>query len=553
MAVFRVVSRESSLVAGAPSRQSSFARKLRRRLLRFTLPTLIGGALIALLSIVFGRLGLTFLFFLLLPVYATLIAAFRRLATSTFRSIVFSGCLAFVYFSALASFELLTHKPSTPEYIVVTTTLASAVLFEPLRTYAQDFFEQRFHLRNDAARKAIEAYTSTLREEIDLDKVRDGMLAAVQRAFHPRSLALWIHTQPGDTSAEAEAGNETASIADNDPFLSYALNHTSTLALDRLKLESPFIKGLRQAGVDIVLPLASQGELLGLTLLGLRLDGEEYDREDRALLTTLGAQVAPSLRVAQLALAQQRQAQERERIEQELRTAQVIQRTFLPKEIPTLDGWRLTPYYQPAREVGGDFYDVFTLKDGRLGLAIGDVTGKGIPAALVMTAARTMLRTAAQDVTSPGEALARVNNVLGDDIPPGTFVTCFYAVLEPTSGRLCYANAGQELPLLRRRTGDVTEVHATGMPLGLLPDVRYDEDAMTLEAGDNVLLYSDGLTEAHNPAREMFGVPRMMDVARECSANEALERHLLDALTAFTGSLWEQEDDITLVALQRLG
>src|SRR5947209_12117950 len=166
---------------------------------------------------------------------------------------------------------------------------------------------------------------------------------------------------------------------------------------------------------------------------------------------------------------QQVQVRKRERIEQELRTARNIQHTFLPKDVPELPGWQLVPYYQPAREVGGDFYDFLPFEDGRLGLVIGDVTDKGIPAALVMTATRTMLRTAAQEKASPGEVLSRVNDLLYTEIPAKMLVTCFYAILDPESGRISYANAGHDLPYLRQKEG-ISELWATGMPLGLMPD-----------------------------------------------------------------------------------
>src|SRR5437764_11019437 len=175
----------------------------------------------------------------------------------------------------------------------------------------------------------------------------------------------------------------------------------------------------------MILPLASQGELLGLLILGPHLKGKAYTREELTMLSTLAPQVAPALRVAQMVQAQQAQVREHERIEQELRTAQGIQHTFLPKDVPALPGWQLVPYYQPAREVGGDFYDFLVFDDGRLGLVIGDVTDKGIPAALVMAATRSMLRSAAQEHTAPGAVFARVNDLLYPEIAPMIIVTCF--------------------------------------------------------------------------------------------------------------------------------
>jgi predicted ester cyclase len=139
---------------------------------------------------------------------------------------------------------------------------------------------------------------------------------------------------------------------------------------------------------------------------------------------------------------------ERERVEQDLRVARSIQQASLPKEVPTLEGWQITPFYRPAREVGGDFYDFHLLSEGRLGLVVGDATGKGVPAALVMATTCGMLRLAAQSYSSPGVMLQRVNEVLFPNIPANMFVTCFYALLDPESGLLRYANAGHDLPYL---------------------------------------------------------------------------------------------------------
>jgi len=254
-------------------------------------------------------------------------------------------------------------------------------------------------------------------------------------------------------------------------------------------------------------------------------------------------------------LTQQRLEQEmreRERIEQELRVARSIQQASLPEEVPTLEGWRITPYYRPAREVGGDFYDFHLLSEGRLGVVVGDATGKGVPAALVMSTTGGMLQLAARALgsSSPGEVLAKVNEALLARIPPNMFVTCFYAILDPKSGRLIYANAGHDLPYVRRGS-DAEELRARGMPLGLLPEMGYEEKEMVLEASESTLFYSDGLVEAHNPKGEMFGFPRLRALVAEHGKQGSLEEVLLEELYSFVGESWEQEDDITLLTLRR--
>ena len=254
----------------------------------------------------------------------------------------------------------------------------------------------------------------------------------------------------------------------------------------------------------------------------------------------------------QLLLEQERI--ERERIEQELRVARRIQQASLPKEVPSLAGWQISPYYQPAREVGGDFYDFFDLEEGRVGVVVGDATGKGMPAALVAEATSNMLRAVAQALgsSSPGKVLAQVNETLVARIPPNMFVTCFYGVLDPKSGSFTYANAGHDLPYLRRLSGDdAQELRARGMPLGLMSSMGYEEMEIVLEAGESVLFYSDGLVEAHDPKRQMFGFPRLRALVAEHGEERSLVEFLMEELYSFVGDGWEQEDDITLVTLRR--
>jgi serine phosphatase RsbU (regulator of sigma subunit) len=343
-------------------------------------------------------------------------------------------------------------------------------------------------------------------------------------------------------------------IAPNDPILAYLTNVSGVVEVEKLDLDSPALQAMKAADVKLVVPLVSQGELIGLLNLGPRLSQQEYSADDRKLLSDLSTQTAPSVRVAELVRQQQREAQERERIEQELKVARVIQQTLLPKTLPKLPGYDVAAYYQPAREVGGDFYDFLELEDGRLGLVVGDVTDKGIPAALVMATTRAMLRAAAQRLFSPGDVLRRANETLVTDIPPNMFITCLYAILEPESGRLHYANAGQDLPYRRRagRSQGAEELKARGMPLGLMSGMEYEEKEILLEKGESILFYSDGLVEAHDPHHEMFGSPRLQGlVGAHRSGGSSLIGFLLSELTRFTGEDWEQEDDITLVTLER--
>jgi anti-sigma regulatory factor (Ser/Thr protein kinase) len=232
----------------------------------------------------------------------------------------------------------------------------------------------------------------------------------------------------------------------------------------------------------------------------------------------------------------------------------MIQQTFLPTSAPELRSYQIAAYYRPAREVSGDFYDFLELEDGRLGLVVGDASGKGVPAAMVMANTRSVLRTIAQrGDLAPGQVLAEANAILYPDIPSNMFVTCFYGVLDPSRDTLTYANAGHDLPYLQR-SGDPEELRARGMPLGLMPGMSYEEREVVVDAGECVLFYSDGLVEAHDPQGEMFGFPRLRALVAEHDEEEhSLVDFLLEELYSFVAESWEQEDDITLVTLGKIG
>jgi serine phosphatase RsbU (regulator of sigma subunit) len=241
---------------------------------------------------------------------------------------------------------------------------------------------------------------------------------------------------------------------------------------------------------------------------------------------------------------------EKEKLEHELEIAREIQESILPKKIPLVPGWQISAHWQPARAVSGDFYDFFPYPDGRLGVLIADVTGKGVPAALVMAVTCSILRTVVGSETSPGAILGHVNNLLCQYMPRNMFVTCMFGLLDPASGIYHFANAGHNLPI-KVAQGEINELRATGMPLGLLPGMTYEENEARLQPGEGLLLYTDGMVEAHNSTREMFGSLRLLARLAEIPFGPEVVISLLADLADFTGPDWEQEDDVTFVTLTR--
>jgi serine phosphatase RsbU (regulator of sigma subunit) len=278
--------------------------------------------------------------------------------------------------------------------------------------------------------------------------------------------------------------------------------------------------------------------------------------DDAAILKLMADQTAIALANDEL-FRQRRELEQRERgrvqaeldrVAQELAVARNIQLSLLPTSTPDLPGWRITSFYRPARSVGGDLYDFFTLPDGSQAIVIGDASGDGVPAALLMATARSVIRSVGAFTSSPGEILARANVNMVGGIPPNTFVTCMIVALDTASGRARYANAGHDVAYAELG-GVAREVRARGMPLGALPGMTYEEIETTIRPGEMLVLYTDGIVEAHDPKRELFSFQRLRDIVARSSDDPT--PLVLSALESFTGPGWEQEDDITMVSVRR--
>jgi serine phosphatase RsbU (regulator of sigma subunit) len=470
--------------------------------------------------------------------------------------------LVSVYFASVVilqrTFQTLTGERS--DLAAVVSTLVIVALFIPVRRYVQEFVDRRFYRRRYDAVKTSEAFSASLQDEVDLERVIQRLEAVIQETILPNQINTWLDTGSGYhvyqpegnfLSEDVDLDIDQNQITLDDPILDFFSQRPGTVDLEQLETEFDSYQLLLTLGYKLVVPLITRGELIGWMSLGQRLSEQDYSSDDKLLLSRLAMQVAPTVRVAQLAAEQQAEAVERERLEQELLVASRIQTGLLPKELPKFNDWHMTAFYQPAREVGGDFYEFKYFEDGRLGIFIGDVTDKGIPAAMVMATTRTLLLAIAQESLSPGEVLERVNNLIQGDIPASMFVTCFYAILNPTDGKLVFSNAGHNLPY-RLTKHTIMELKAAGMPLGLMTEMKYDVHETMIEPGDYLIFYSDGLVEAHNAQREMFGSNRLKTLFGEYSGDDlTMIDHLLLELQAFTGPSQEQEDDITIVGVKR--
>ncbi len=243
-------------------------------------------------------------------------------------------------------------------------------------------------------------------------------------------------------------------------------------------------------------------------------------------------------------------------LERELEIAAAIQRSFLPTTTTDVEraDFVLHAAMVPARVVGGDFYDYFSLPDGRLGIVIGDVSGKGMPAALLMVVTRTLLRACARRNPTPGPCLEEVNRLLLRDSSAERFVTLFYGVFDAVGGELRYTNAGHNPPLLLRDGAALEELGGGGLIVGVLPEAAYETRSVRFHPGDQLFLYTDGIPEAMNPRQEQFSAPRLQAVLREASGvgPEALIAHVVQAVQHFTDGA-APSDDVTALAVHYRG
>ena len=237
-------------------------------------------------------------------------------------------------------------------------------------------------------------------------------------------------------------------------------------------------------------------------------------------------------------------------LQNELDVANNIQQSVLPASFPESDTYEIYGSMQPARNVGGDFFDVQVLRDGKLGLAIADVSDKGMPAALFMMSSRMLLKGAGQRFESPGEALEEVNNLLDAENEAAMFVTLFYAIYDTKTHVFKYANGGHNEPVIVHPDGTTTVIEPTGgTALGIIPFIEYSEDNVKLEPGDTVILYTDGITEAFNSEGELFGMHRLRDVFKDKQPQTAQETSemVFDAVNEFAGDEPQSDDQACLV------
>ncbi len=300
----------------------------------------------------------------------------------------------------------------------------------------------------------------------------------------------------------------------------------------------------------VILPLTVKSGLVGFLVISCKTNGEDFTAEELELLSSFSSQIALVAENIQLL----RERIEKQKLEEQMRMARDIQRGLLPKSIPQVTGLEIEAMIRFCLDVAGDYYDVITLCNGRVVLAIGDVAGKGVGPALLMANLQASLRTTQAMGVSLSESAEKINTLVYDNTPTELFITFFMASIDPVSGRLFYVNAGHNPPLLVRTDGTTEKLSEGGLLFGVVRNVSYTEGEVTLHSGDTLLMYTDGVTEAMNSTEEEFGEDRVISIVSENSALSLKEllRMIERSVEGFHGSS-SYADDFTLLAVRRPG
>jgi sigma-B regulation protein RsbU (phosphoserine phosphatase) len=445
-----------------------------------------------------------------------------------------------------------------PEKLALLTNAGShiGVALERARLYDL-LHEQRAH-----EQKALLALTDQILSRLDLQELAVRLVEAVPGAVGADACALLLLDETREHLLfQATHGWHHDPCETVQQFEVRGCGLGEVLRVQRLRtFTSPYedmltpheIAGVEKEGFTQItaVPLVTAGRAIGLLFLCSRRQWQ-LDAMGARQLRLMANQTAIAIekaRLHQTELAQQR-------LESELSFSRQIQLQMLPGSVPEVPGWDFAIHYQAARQVGGDFYDFFSLggQANRLGLVIADVADKGFPAALYMAFARMMIRTAAVGGREPAAALGQANEWLIREGREALFLSAFYAVIEPETGVLTYSNGGHNRPIWRRfEEKEIRELAGKGTVLGILEEIQLEEKRISMSPGDTVLLYTDGVTEALSSQGEMFGEDRLKAVIegqRECSAQTLVEA-IVSAVAAFSQSA-SQSDDVTVLAVQR--
>ena len=414
-------------------------------------------------------------------------------------------------------------------------------------------------LYQETERRALEKevlleITKTLSEPLDLEEVIEAILRALRQVVSYDAAAIYLvnrKTLALEMVSEVgypEGSEDAFGLQVGQGIVGWVAKVGEPVIVPDVTLDARYVAARAGTRSELAAPLILKGRAIGVFNLESDLE-DAYHEGHLELLGAFASQAAIAIERARLT----RELLDRRRLEKELAIAREIQQSFLPKQAPTVPGFDLAGSARAHDEVGGDYYDFILVSEHRLGLAVADVSGKGIPAALIMAGLRMSLRAEIRNEFAIRAILRKVNSLLHESTERHRFVTLFYGVLDWKTGTITYSNAGHNPPILRRADGTIEHLMDGGVALGVLPDARYDDRPIALHPGDLLVLFTDGVSEAESPEGEQFGTLRIEQEMHRLAGSTAAEivEGIETAVLTWAGSRG-QNDDLTLMAIRAL-
>lgn len=482
--------------------------------------------------------------------------------------VVVSGIVvgAYVIVSVVINVFLEKYQLSQSKVFPIVFTLCVILVFNPLRDRIQALVDRIFFRKAYDYGEIIDKISGAMTSLLDKGQIIKRLVSTfMEDMFIDTSSVMLLNPAASEYRVLLAEGDrkqdiENLILKSEDPLIKIIEEEKHEITKFDV-LESPKYRSVSQIcaatfdvlGASLMVPLVYQEKVIGLFTLGEMKSGKFYNSQDIDLLNTISNQGAVAIENARLF----EENLEKQRMEEELAIAHELQTSMLPATCPQLKGFEIAALSNSAREVGGDFYDFIEIDSDRLGLVIGDVTGKSVSGALVMSSSRSVFRMLSEEKPSVGENMVRANRRIKKDIKSGMFVALLYAVLNANDKSLCLCSAGQTQPVYRSaKTGMTSLLETKGdtFPLGILDEAQYEETQLDLGAGDKIIFYTDGIVEAMNKDEELFGFEQLLHIVKESQSStaESMLDEIMKRVKDFTGDA-PQHDDLTVIVLNVVG
>jgi sigma-B regulation protein RsbU (phosphoserine phosphatase) len=479
--------------------------------------------------------------------------------------VVVTGIVVAAYAVVSVTFNVILGKAQVAQSraFPILFTLGVILVFNPLRDRVQALVDRIFFRKEYDYGEIIDKIGGAMTSLLDLDQILRSLTKTfMDDMFINTSSVMLLNPAKAEyricyVEGERRADVEGTVFGRDDPLMQIVEKERRELTKNDV-LEDPHYESVREdcsknfetVNASLMVPMVFKDQVIGFFNLGEKKSGKFYNRQDIDLFHALANQGAVAIENARLF----QENLEKQRMEEELAIARDLQTSMLPATCPQIAGFEIAALSTPAREVGGDFFDFIDIGDGKLGVIIGDVTGKSVSGALVMSASRSVFRMLSEEALTVGEIMIRANRRTKKDITPGMFVALLYAVLDAKARTLSLCSAGQTQPIyLSGETDKASLVETQGdtFPLGILEKANYEETQLQLKTGDVVVLYTDGIVEAMNAQGDMFGFERLLEVAEKARSMQAdaLLEEIINGVNAFVGGT-AQHDDITVIVLR---